>query len=122
LDAICAGARGYLLKTTTFSLRDTFQFLDATGHNISDMQILFNKTIEECRQLGARGGRACGRNERLRKAQAPPPAPSLPPPAETARQPSWLLDAQFPWLTGRFTRPRRAPRRLPRLTWLPVHP
>jgi hypothetical protein len=41
------------------------------------MQILFNKTIEQCRQLGARGGRAYARNLRLRRSQAsvPPVAP-----------------------------------------------
>ena len=37
------------------------------------MQIFFNKTIEECRQLGARGGRAYARNLRLRQSQAPVP-------------------------------------------------
>jgi hypothetical protein len=34
------------------------------------MQILFNKTIEQCRHLGARGGRAYARNLRLRHAEA----------------------------------------------------
>ena len=37
------------------------------------MQILFNKTIEQCRQLGARGGRAYGRNLRISQSQAPVP-------------------------------------------------
>ena len=64
------------------------------------MQILFNKTIEQCRQLGARGGRAYGRNLRLRQSQAPvPPVAQLPaPPSETVHQASLRLDAQFPWL------------------------
>jgi hypothetical protein len=68
------------------------------------MQILFSKTIEECRQLGARGGRAFARNQRLRKSpsQTPPPALLPDPPAETAHQASLLLDAQFPWLVGAF--------------------
>ena len=61
------------------------------------MQIFFNKTIEECRQLGARGGRAYARNLRLRQSQAPvPPVAQLPP--ETVHQASLRLDAQFPWL------------------------
>jgi hypothetical protein len=66
----------------------------------STMQILFNKTIEQCRQLGARGGRAYGRNLRLRQSQAPlPPVIQLPaPPSETVHQASLRLDAQFPWL------------------------
>ena len=46
------------------------------------MQILFNKTLEQCRQLGARGGRAFARNQRLRKSQTtiPPVAPLPTPP------------------------------------------
>jgi hypothetical protein len=68
--------------------------------SFSTMQILFNKTIEQCRQLGARGGRAYGRNLRLRQSQAPiPPVAQLPPPpSETVHQASLRLDAQFPWL------------------------
>jgi hypothetical protein len=70
------------------------------------MQILFNKTIEECRQLGARGGRAHARNLRLRRSQAPvQPVAEIPgPPSETAHQASLRLDAQFPWLAGAFAR------------------
>jgi len=36
------------------------------------MQILFNKSVVECRQLGARGGRAYARNLRFRQSQAQP--------------------------------------------------
>ena len=76
---------------------------------MSAVQILFNKTIEECRQLGARGGRAFARNLRLRKSQ--PQTPLLPDPsAETAHQASLLLDAKFPWLVGAFA-PRPHTRR-----------
>lgn len=76
------------------------------------MQILFNKTLEQCRQLGARGGRAFARNQRLRKSQPPVPTlATLPtPPWETAHQASLLLDAQFPWLAGASTRRRIFPR------------
>jgi hypothetical protein len=70
------------------------------------MQILFNKTIEQCRQLGARGGRAHARNLRLRQSQASvqPVAEISGPPSETAHEASLLLDAQFPWLTAAFAR------------------
>ena len=50
--------------------------------------ILFNKSPEQMRQLGARGGRANGRNQRARRAvlatlpEALPPPP--PPPQTTA--------------------------------------
>jgi hypothetical protein len=74
------------------------------------MQILFSKTIEECRKLGARGGRAYGRNLRIRRSQAPiPPVAQLStPPSQTAHQASLRLDAQFPWLAGAFAhRPAR---------------
>ena len=72
------------------------------------MQILFNKTLEQCRQLGARGGRAFARNQRLRKSQTsvPPVTPLPTPPLETVHQASLLLDAQFPWLAGASTRRR----------------
>jgi hypothetical protein len=70
------------------------------------VQILFNKTIEQCRQLGARGGRAHARNLRLRQTQAPvqPGAETPGPPSETAPEASLRLDAQFPWLAGAFAR------------------
>ena len=70
------------------------------------MQILFNKTIEECRKLGALGGRAYGRNLRIRRSQGPiPPVAQLPaPPSQTAHQASLRLDAQCPWLAGAFAR------------------
>ena len=70
------------------------------------MDILFRKTIEQCRQLGARGGRAHARNLRLRQFQAPvqPVAQTPGPPSETAHQASLRLDAQFPWLAAAFAR------------------
>ena len=70
------------------------------------MEILFRKTIEQCRQLGARGGRAHARNLRLRRPQAAvPPVAEIPgPPSETAHQASLRLDAQFPWLAAAFAR------------------
>ena len=74
------------------------------------MTILFNKTLEQCRQLGARGGRAHARNLRLRPSQAQhSPVAQLPElPSETAHQACLRLDAQFPWLTAAFApRPTR---------------
>jgi hypothetical protein len=72
--------------------------------------VLFNKSPLQLRLIGARGGRAFGRNQRLRRALLPttPPdavprrAPLLPTTAEAIA----LLDAQFPWL-------RAAERRVP---------
>ena len=66
--------------------------------------ILFNKTPLELRLLGARGGKAFGRNERLRRALLPPPTPAtvlLPAvPRHTAAEAVAALDARFPWLRG----------------------
>jgi hypothetical protein len=65
------------------------------------MQILFNKTIDECRKVGARGGRARARNLRLRKlAPAGTGTRFLAPALETAADAMALLDSQFPWLIG----------------------
>jgi hypothetical protein len=63
--------------------------------------ILFNKSPLQLRLLGARGGRAYGRNQRARRARMPPPPPAVPLPAapqETTAQAIAVLDAQFPWL------------------------
>ena len=65
--------------------------------------ILFNKNPEQLRRIGALGGKAHGRNQRARRAFAPPPPPSVLLPAvpqETAAVAIALLDAQFPWLLG----------------------
>jgi hypothetical protein len=66
--------------------------------------ILFNQTPEDLRRIGARGGRAYGRNRRGRRAQGqrPPleaverPVPDL----ETTAQAIAALNAQFSWLRG----------------------
>ena len=64
--------------------------------------IFFNKSLQQCRSLGARGGRAFGRNQRARRrALTPPPPEVLPLPAvarETTAEAIALLDSQFPWL------------------------
>jgi hypothetical protein len=66
-------------------------------------QILFNKTLEQLRQLGAWGGRTYGRNQRARKALAAPRPQAVRPclaPRETVAQAIRSLDAKFPWLSG----------------------
>jgi len=66
--------------------------------------ILFNKSPLQLRALGARGGRAYGRNQRARRAlQAlmpvpPPTAPLCAAAGPTAAASVALLDKQFPWL------------------------
>src|ERR1700689_4926158 len=64
--------------------------------------ILFNKSPEELRRLGSRGGRAYGRNQRARhratEQTAPHAVPSSATSNETAAEAIAVLDAQFPWL------------------------
>jgi hypothetical protein len=63
--------------------------------------ILFHKTPLQLRLIGARGGRAYGRNQRARRALLPP-SPAVPrlPVAkeESTAQAVAALDARFPWL------------------------
>jgi hypothetical protein len=73
------------------------------GSMNSHSHILFNKTPEELRHLGARGGRAYARNQRARRALLAALAQPVPGPAvalETAAEALAVLDAQFPWLRG----------------------
>ena len=63
----------------------------------------FNTTPEQLRRLGARGGRAYGRNQRARRAllaTAREPVPLHAPPAATTAENIAILDARFPWLRG----------------------
>ena len=65
--------------------------------------ILFHKTPQQLRLIGARGGKAFGRNERARRALLPAPAPAVPPAApgrQTTAEDIAVLDARFPWLRG----------------------
>jgi len=59
-----------------------------------------NKTIEQCRAIGARGGRRSARNRRLRCMAQPPVPICQKPEPETAHEASMLLDQKFPWLRG----------------------
>ena len=75
--------------------------------------ILFNKSPQQLRRIGARGGKAFGRNERARRALLPAPAPTVPPAApgrQTTAEDIAVLDARFPWLRGAEKR-QRTPRR-----------
>jgi len=65
--------------------------------------ILFNKSPEQLRHLGACGGRAYSRNQRARRARLPmppQPMPLTPTETETAAEAIRALDTQFPWLRG----------------------
>jgi hypothetical protein len=83
--------------------------------------ILFNKSPLQLRSIGARGGRAYGRNLRARRARIavmPTPAQAIPlraAPQPTAAEAIALLNAQFPWLrsaekrlSSKLQNPRRA--------------
>ena len=73
--------------------------------------ILFNKTPEQLRRLGARGGKISGRNHRARRALMPPPPPPPAPQGARARESTVAaiarLDARFPWLRGAEKRLRK---------------
>lgn len=64
--------------------------------------ILFNQTLESLRCIGARGGRACARNRRLRQrriaACTHPVQNFVVPATETTGEAIATLDALFPWL------------------------
>jgi hypothetical protein len=65
--------------------------------------ILFNQSLEDLRRIGARGGRAYGRNRRGLRAQVHRPLQSVQRPVphpETAAEAIAVLDAQFSWLRG----------------------
>jgi hypothetical protein len=87
---------------------DVFWVKDGGGKNLLDRSfetdysyVLFNKSPDQLRRLGARGGRAHARNRQARRARMPmsPEAVSLrAAPRETTAAAIALLDAQFPWL------------------------
>ena len=77
--------------------------------------ILFHKSPQQLRLIGARGGKAFGRNQRARRALLPASAPTVPPPAPPCHSTGAdiaVLDARFPWLRGaekRQSARRRSP-------------
>jgi hypothetical protein len=79
--------------------------------NLEHGSILFNRTIDQCRSIGRRGGRARARNLRLRVPGVTSAAHAINEPSdETIHEANLLLSAQFPWLRGaeRRTARRRA--------------
>ncbi len=75
----------------------------SASHAMSDRFYTFNKSPEQLRRLGARGGRAYARNQRARQALLATSPKAIPPPATcptTAAKSIALLDARFPWLRG----------------------
>jgi hypothetical protein len=74
--------------------------------------ILFNKSPLQLRLLGARGGRAYGRNQRARRALLPTPPRAVPPqaaPRHSTAEAVAMLDTRFPWLRGAEKRHFRKP-------------
>ena len=72
--------------------------------------ILFNQSLEDLRRIGARGGRAYGRNRRDLRAQGPKPPEAVERPflqLETTAEAIAALDAQFSWLRGAGNRTSR---------------
>ena len=70
---------------------------------MTEFPTLFNKSLEDLRRIGARGGRAYGRNCRARR-QALQAVPAILSPVlplvETTAEAIVTLDGQFPWLRG----------------------
>ncbi len=77
---------------------------DVSGrHDQLPPYILFNQSPEDLRRIGARGGRAYGRNRRALRAQGPKPLEAVARPVpqlETTAEAIAALDAQFAWLRG----------------------
>jgi hypothetical protein len=76
--------------------------------------ILFNKSPEQLRRLGAWGGRANARNQRARRALVPRPLRPVQQrlaPRESTTQAIHVLNVQFPWLRGAEKRASGIPRR-----------
>ena len=87
------------MKRSSFTMTNTET---ARASNPEPINYLFNKTADQMHAVGARGGRARGRNLRARLSEfrQAPVAPVVVPDAETAAEAVSTLDAQFPWLVG----------------------
>lgn len=69
--------------------------------NFERGSILFNRTLDQCRSIGRRGGRARARNLRTRKTAHVAAVPAARPSEdETVRQAIERIDALCPWLKG----------------------
>jgi len=72
--------------------------------------ILFNQSVEQCRNIGRRGGQRSARNRRLRNAGEVPAVRDMNPPhEETMAEARARIDALCPWLRGVESRTRRRP-------------
>ncbi len=72
-------------------------------NTMTDRLYTFNKSPEQLRHLGARGGRAYGRNQQARRALIAARPKAIPPravPRKTTTESIAVLDARFPWLRG----------------------
>ncbi len=69
------------------------------------------KTIDQCRAIGARGGRRSGMVRRARRLAQPAEATAslAEPQLETAHEASMLLDEQFPHLRNAWARTAQRP-------------
>jgi hypothetical protein len=76
---------------------------------MADRLYTFNTSPEQLRRLGARGGRAYGRNQRARRALLAMPLEAVlrrAAPPVTAAESIAVLDVRFPWLRGAEKPPR----------------
>ena len=70
---------------------------------MTNREYTFRTSPEQLRRLGARGGRAYGRNQRARSAlgrMLPEAVPQSAVPPTTTAESIAILDARFPWLRG----------------------
>jgi hypothetical protein len=69
---------------------------------MTDHAYTFNRSSEQLRRFGARGGRAYGRNQRARSALPATQTEAISPraPDKTTAASIAVLDTRFPWLRG----------------------
>jgi hypothetical protein len=92
--------RQFLRAGRTFPL----MFLAARSMNggAMNLDILFNKSVDECRVIGRRGGLRAARNRRRRMLSQPPAPPEVESEVdrETMAEATAAIDALCPWLIG----------------------
>jgi hypothetical protein len=106
LPVVTEGAERPFFGLHVFSIRAMNVVSQDT---MTDRLYTFNISPEQLRRLGARGGRAYGRNQRARRALFRTPPEAVPPraaPPATAAESIAVLDARFPWLRGAEKPPR----------------
>jgi hypothetical protein len=67
-----------------------------------NLNILFNKNVNQCRVIGRRGGLRAARNRRRRMLSQPPAPPEVEAEVdrETMAEATARIDALCPWLVG----------------------